>query len=184
MRPPCYLPLAGNTCQVILTFSKNKELTAMRPGPAFNAAKWTHVTEEIEATGPFIVGRDFSFSGFRVHGSWRGERSGVQILPPPADAPVAPCEDAAHPFILEFPVKKSQHWSITNFRRLREHRNLTLLLSILLTGGISMQPRRPRQFWAIEPMHPENSWDVKWVQEFFLANLEEVVRDTLTARAC
>jgi hypothetical protein len=175
-----YLPLAGTTCQVTLTFSKSKELTAIQPGPAFNDARWTRVTEEIETTGPVIVGRDFSFSGSRVHGSWRGERSRVQILPPPTDAPVAPCEEAEHPFIIEFPVRKSDFGSITNFRRMQEHRNLTLLLNILLVGRISMQPRRSRQFWAIEPMHPQNSWEVKWVQEFFLGNLGEVVRDTLS----
>jgi len=176
-----YLPQAGSTCLVILTFSKNKEVSTIRPGPAFDAAKWTRVTEEIEATGPFVVGRDFSFSGCRVHGAWRGERSGVQILPPPADAPVAPCEIAQHPFILEFPVIKSQHFSITNFRRQRERRNFTFLLNILLTGRTSMQPHRSRQFWAFEPMHPENKWDVKWVQEFFSGNLGEMIRDTLSA---
>jgi hypothetical protein len=54
--------------------------------------------------GTVKIGRDYSFSGFRVAGSWRGDRSGLQILPPPEQAPRAPVEIAEHPFILEFPV--------------------------------------------------------------------------------
>ena len=53
----------------------------------FPAAQWKEVVAEIERSGPYKVGRDCSFSSFRVAGSWRGKRSGVQILPPPADAP-------------------------------------------------------------------------------------------------
>src|SRR4029450_496951 len=95
-----YLPLAGTSCRIKLTFSENKEIVAIEPGAAFDATQWQQVAEEIERTGPYRVGRDCSFSSFRVAGSWRGKRSGVQILPPPADAPRAPIEKAEHPFIL------------------------------------------------------------------------------------
>ena len=37
--------------------------------------QWEQVVKEIEATGPIKAGRDCSFSGYRVPGSWRGERS-------------------------------------------------------------------------------------------------------------
>jgi len=91
----------------MLTFSGAK-IVAIEPGPAFNTSEWKRIGEEIEKSilaGPLKVGRDFSFSSFRVPGSWKGERSGLQILPPPDDAPQAPVELAAHPFILEFPME-------------------------------------------------------------------------------
>jgi hypothetical protein len=170
-----YLPLADSTCRVELTFSEDKELVAIEPGPAFDYAQWDEIVREIEASGLNKVGRDCSFSSFRVTGSWQGARSGVQILPPPADAPAAPCQGAEHPFILEFPVKVSDQWSIINYRRRRNHRCLTLLLNILLAGRTCVQPRRSRHFWATAP--GDTSFGVKWVQEFFFANVGEVVTD-------
>src|SRR6266404_488460 len=63
-----YLPLARASCQIKLTFDK-KDIVAIEPGPAFDAAKWARVTEEIETSGPLKIGRDCSFSSFRVLGS-------------------------------------------------------------------------------------------------------------------
>ena len=90
---------------------------------------------------------------------------------------------AEHPFILEYPVKGSDLWSITNFRRMREHRKLTFLLNVLLAGRTTIQPRRPRHLWAI--VHEEGVADqeIKWVQEFYFAKLGEVVRDELSPPA-
>ena len=178
-----YLPLAGSSCQIKLTFSHSKQIVAIEPGPAFDAAQWAQVVEEIDRTGPYKVGRDCSFSSFRVAGSWRGKRSGVQILPPPPDAPRAPFEMAEHPFILEYPVKVSDLWPITNFRRMREHRQLTFLLNVLLAGGTTIQPRRSRHLWAI--VHDEGvaGQKVKWVQEFYFAKFGEAVQDELSPPA-
>ena len=178
-----YLPLAGSSCRIKLTFSDSKQIVAIEPGPAFDAAQWKQVVEEIERIGPSKVGRDCSFSSFRVAGSWRGKRSGVQILPPPADAPRAPFEMAEHPFLLEYPVKVSHLWPITNFRRMREHRQLTFLLNVLLAGSTTIQPRRSRQLWAL--VHEEGvvSEEVKWVQEFYFTNFGEFVRDELSPPA-
>lgn len=173
-----YLPLAGSSCRIVLTF-RDKKIISIEPGSAFDAAEWKQVSEEIEKailTGPTKVGRDYSFSGSRVQGFWKGVRSGVQILPPPNDAPRAPVEIASHPFILEFPVRKSDLWRVTNHRRMREHRKLTLLLNILLVGRISLQPQRPEHFWACV------SWDgnqpeIKWVQQCFFAKLGNPIID-------
>ena len=139
-----YLPLAGSSCRIKLTFSDAKQIVAIEPGPAFDAAQWEQVVEEIEGSGRLRIGRDCSFSSFRVAGSWRGRRSGIQILPPPADAPLAPVEMAEHPFILEFPLRVSELWPITNFRRMRKHRQLTSLLNVLLAGRATTQPPRSR----------------------------------------
>jgi hypothetical protein len=178
-----YLPLAGSACKIKLRFSDSKQIDSIEPGPAFDAKQWEQVVEEIERTRPYKIGRDCSFSSFRVTGSWQGKRSGVQILPPPADAPLAPVEMAEHPFILEFPLKVSDLWHITNFRRMREHRQLTFLLNILLAGGTTIQPRRSRHLWATVLEEGSASHEVKWVQEFYFANFGEAVRDELSPPA-
>ena len=137
-----YLPLARSDCRISLTFQK-KKIVAIEPGPAFNAAEWQRISQPITKSlfdGPLKFGRDYSFSSFRVFGSWRGRRSGVQILPPPDEAPRAPYEMAEHPFILEFPVKASDCWPLTNYRRMRGHRELTLLLNVLLAGYAEFPP--------------------------------------------
>lgn len=208
-----YLPLAGSSCRIGLTFSdKDKKIVAIEPGPAFDAAEWERVSEEIEKSilaGPLKVGREYSFSSFRVLGSWRGDRSRVQILPPPDDAPRAPVEMADHPFILEFPITASDYWRITNHRRMREHCNLTLLLNVLLAGRTSFQPRRSEHFWASVPCDHDRQkkkwlqkirqfvfwwsrcpgsasrtdYEIKWVQQSFFAVLGKAVIDELSPPA-
>jgi hypothetical protein len=173
------LPVAGSSCQIKLTFSDRKQIIAIEPGPAFDSARWNQAVEEIERSGPYKVGREYSFSSFRVAGCWRGTLSGVQILPPPADAPRAPVEMAEHPFILEYPLKVSDLWPITNFRRIREHKQLTFVLNVLLAGRTTIQPRRPRHFWAIIDLGQES----QWTQEFYSAGLAEAVRDELSPPA-
>ena len=84
-----YLPLARSSCRIALTFRGNK-IVAIEPGAAFDLAEWERISEEIEKTirpGSLQIGREYSFSSYRVQGSWRGDRSGVQILSPPDDAP-------------------------------------------------------------------------------------------------
>ena len=54
-----YLPLAGPSCRIGLTF-RAKRIVAIEPGPAFDAAEWERVSEEIEKAilaGPTKVGR-------------------------------------------------------------------------------------------------------------------------------
>ena len=147
-----HLPLVAS-CQITLTF-RDQKIVAIQPGPAFDPDKWKQVCREIESLtlpGPVTIGRGWSFSGLRVLGSWRGKYSGVQILPPPSGAPLAPVEHADHPFILEFPVKATELRPLLQYRLAREHRRLTLLLNILLAGGTSLQVRRPRHLWAAVP---------------------------------
>jgi len=173
-----YLPLARASCKIKVTF-RNEKIVKAEPGPAFDAAEWERICKEIEESilsGPLKVGREYTFSRFRVLGSWRGIRSGVQILPPPEDAPRAPVELADHPFILEFPIRVTDLDRITNRRRIHEHRRLTLLLNVLLRGGTSFDPPRPGQCWGSLP----ESLETKWVQQSFFANLGPLVADVLS----
>ena len=127
------------------------------------------------------MGRKYSFSSFRVPGSWRGERSGVQILPAPDDAPRADVEMADHPFILEFPIQASDFWRVTNHRRIRSHRNLTLLLNVLLAGRTSVIPPRSGHFWAWLPPDHDGRGDFRWAQHFYFAKLGKVVIGQLSS---
>jgi len=173
-----YLPLAREQCQVVLTYH-DRQIISVEPGPAFDAAQWDGIAHEIETLvlmGPIRVGRDYSFSSYRVAGSWRGDRSGVQILPPHPDAPTAPVEMAEHPFILEFPIQATDLWPLTNHRRLRQHRDLTLLLNALLRGRTNLQPRRSNHFWA--SIHRDGAApEIRWVQNFYFAGLGECILD-------
>ena len=179
-----HLPRAGSSCRIVLTF-REKNVVAIESGPAFDVAQWEGVSEEIERSilaGPVKVGREYSFSSFRVAGSWRGGRSGVQILPPPDDAPRADVEMAEHPFILEFPVQVSDFRPVTTHRRMREHRKVTLLLNVLLAGHTSLQARRAEHFWA-SVGHDDDGPEIKWVQQFFFARLGDAVIDELSPPA-
>jgi hypothetical protein len=175
-----YLPLPDHTCRIKVKFSDSKKIVSIAPGPSFDDTQWQQVVQYVEKTGPNKVGRDCSFSSFRVPGYWRGTSSGVQILPPPADAPQARPAMADHPFILEFPVKASELWSITNFRRMREHHQLTFLLNVLLAGHTTIPPRRPRHLWAVELGQGAALGQPKWVQEFYFANFGEAISNGLT----
>jgi hypothetical protein len=149
-----YLPLARAQSRIVMTFDGN-EIVVVEPGQAFDVAEWERVSQEIEReilTGTPKTGRDYSFSSFPVQGSWRGRRSGVQILPAPDGAPRA--AGAHDPFILEFPIKGSDLLFITNHRRIREHRKLTLLLNALLAARMSCLPPTTSSPLGVRPPRP------------------------------
>jgi hypothetical protein len=195
-----YLPEARDKCRVVLTF-KDGFLNAIQQGPAFSPQEWAQFLDDVSGGlrgGPGRTGREYSFSGRRVHGSWRGTKSGVQILPPPETAPRAGLELADHPFILEFPIEGSPFEFITSHRRIREHRRVTLLLNVLLLGGATMQESRGQHFWAsIPPTREPKRWTsifcgnaagsepvtdrIEWVLNFFDAPLGPPIVETLSA---
>ena len=206
------LPRGGAACEVRLVYSKKKKsLRAIEPGPAFDAATWTRIGQAIEISlfaGPIKVGRESSFSTLRVQGSWRGARSGVQIHPPPTDAPGATSVEAvAHPFVLEFPFRASDVMRLTLHRRARQHCRLTRLLNALLAGGTSFQAKRSAHCWAL--VHPDSDrettgWlpklrrfflslvrrpvtaprpEIKWVHQFYFAELGKGVTNELSQPA-
>jgi hypothetical protein len=175
-----HLPLAREKCRVSLTY-KGSKIAAIEPGKAFDPSEWDDICKEIERSvlvGPQKVGRDLSFSTFRVEGWWHGAQSGVQILPPPNNAPLAR-DLADNPFILEFPIQEAPGLqSITNHRRRREHRKLTLLLNLLLAGTTKFLPDRRRHFWAC--VQSESKLEFKWVFEWYAADLGEIILSELS----
>jgi len=132
--------------------------------------------------GPLRVGRDISFNTKGVEGWWRGERSGVQILPAPESAPRVAGAD--NPFILEFPIRDAGRWPTTNYpitnqRRRREHQKLTLLLNLLLAGTTKFLRERPRHFWAVRFA---GELKIEWVQEGYFADFGQIVVQELSAQ--
>jgi hypothetical protein len=69
--------------------------------------------------------------------------------------------------------------ALTNYRRLRKHRDLTLLLNILLVGGTKSMGFRPTHFWAVDPA--DLSHNSKWVQQGFFAPLGPWIIDGVNA---
>jgi hypothetical protein len=121
---------------------------------------------------------EVSFTKRGVNGWWRGEQSGVQILPAPESAPAH--EGADNPFILEFPIQDAGRLSITNQRSRREHQKLTLLLNLLLRGTTTLRRERSRHFWA--SVRSEGESRIEWVQEFYFAHLGQIVVEELSAQ--
>jgi len=173
-----HLPEARTKCRVIITYC-NQRIASVEIGEAFDAAEWDRIGTEIETsvlTGPTKVGREYSFSSYRVQGSWRGEQSGVQILPPDPDAPRAPVETAEHPFILEFPLQETALWPLTNHRRIRNHHDFTLLLNTLLRGRTNLLPPRAGHCWGCF-YRDGGPAEIRWVQNQYFAPLGNCVID-------
>ena len=146
---------------------------------AFDQTQWDAIAEEIETSvlsGPMKVGRDYSFSSYRVEGSWRGPRSGVQILPPHPESASAPCEVAEHPFILEFPLQETKLWPLTNHRSIREHSALTRLLNVLLAGWTNLQSRWAPHCWG-QFYRVDGGLETHWVQNSYSGKLGQCLLD-------
>ena len=176
-----FLPLAGPACRIQIDV-RDGQVVDIVPGEAFDKVEWKRISEEIDqlvSGGSSKVGREFSFSSFRVDGSWRGALSGVQILPPPDHAPQTNAHAAQNPFILEFPIKGHDLFEVTNHRRHRVHRDATLLLNILLVGHISFQRSRSNQCWANVAANGEPP-RIEWVQQWFYADIDKILIDSLS----
>ena len=175
-----FLPRADESCRVILRFEGNR-ISVIQPGKGFDQAQWAQVSAEIDTqllVGPIEVGRDVSFSSFRVSGWWRGRASGVQIRRMPKNAPASPVHGGLHPFVLEFPLQVAPEYQIWNGRRLREHRKLTLLLNVLLRGSITIQPIQSEHFWAVVAWRKKPV--VKVVQRAYFANIGRIRQPKLS----
>src|SRR5450755_3004403 len=66
-----YLPLEGSSCQIVLNV-RDKKIVSIERGRALNVSEWNRICEKIEnalINGPIKIGREYSFSSFRVLGS-------------------------------------------------------------------------------------------------------------------
>jgi hypothetical protein len=133
-----------------LTYNRKEKITAIEPGPAFDAIKWRWSSEEIENSilgGPLKVGRDYSLRvssvRFVARRAFRGANSSAAWWC--AAGTRRKSGSSVHSWVLD---KSEQLLAADHYRRIREHRNLTLLLNLLLAGRTSLQPLQPEHFWA------------------------------------
>ena len=176
-----HLPLAGETCQIIVRF-KVKKINFIKRGSAFDADKWNETAAEIDKLlidGDHAIGREFSFSKGPVKGFWRGKNSGVQICPPPPNAPLPNTPAGDNPFILEFPIKLSGNSIVDRHRRIKQHQSLTLVLNLFLNRRISFQQQRRGHFWAQVPIK-DGLFEFKWLHQWYFADLGEIFTSSLS----
>lgn len=169
-----FLPLAGAEARICISVEE-KSITALEPGPALDAARWDKAATELgDAVNPraFGVARAIAFSTRRVRGSWRGPESGLQISPPPEDAPDSKYEGADHPFILEVPFAHSAYQRVEAHRIVREIRRTVLLLNAMLAGRISVPPLRSRHLWAMIDREGA-AFEMAWVKEAYWTRLPD-----------
>jgi hypothetical protein len=178
-----HLPLGGADARVVLHF-KGSRIARITPGPSFDSDQWARLVDEVQTgliSGPRKFARELSFASQPVKGSWKGQLSGVQILPPPRSAPRPPQLMAEHPFILEFPLRECSRWPITNQRRVRLHERLSNLLNVLLTQRVTTTPRRHEQLWAVVPT--PKRFMTRWVQRNYTARIGPAVRSKQARRS-
>ena len=174
-----HVPLAGSECRISIRY-RDRRIVEIKPGPAFDSDEWEQIVRDFEGdflNGPLKTGRNFSFCSSRVKGAWRGQKSEVQVLPPPIEAPQSYAE---HPFILEFPVQTSAHSPITYRRLFREHRRITLLLNLLCIDRMSADSTPNEHCWALVP--EDNSRNsTKYVQLSYMESPGSFLLDELSS---
>ena len=156
-------------------------IVTIAPGEAFDAREWESVAARIEdelVESTPAVARRIAFCNYQVKGWWRSGTLGVQILPPPPQAPDAPMAVADHPFVLEYPVMNSRNGLITRQRDAREYRRLAGLLNVLLEGWVTSAQSTIRQLWAY--VRTGESSETRWVQEGYSCPGFKVAGDTLS----
>jgi hypothetical protein len=89
---------------------------------------------------------------------------------------------AEHPFILEFPLRETKLWPLTNHRRIRDHRRLTLLLNVLLAGRTNVQLQRQPHCWGMF-RREGGELETQWIQNSYFGILGDVVQDALSQPA-
>src|SRR3990172_3781233 len=101
----------ANQARIILEYDGGR-IVAVTPGPAFDPVEWETVAGRVETELLVSIpgfARRIAFCYYRIKGWWRSDRLGVQILPPPPQAPDAKVEYAEHPFVLEYPIMRSSN---------------------------------------------------------------------------
>jgi hypothetical protein len=112
------------------------KLTKVLAGPDLEPGQIEELAKKIEAEllveGPLKIRRRVLFTGVPTVGFFR-YKDLFQIMPVPPEAPRPKFIIGEHPFFLEFGVKTSSNFMISNLRQEKVGRELELLVSSLLT---------------------------------------------------
>lgn len=140
----------GHALDVV--YDKRGRIVRCDPGPALTNELTATLRERAAAalapdTG-FEVRRDVLFSVPEVKGFWR-HGDDWQILPAPAAAQRPGFLMGEHPFVLEYRVRRSANFQVTETRRWKRFWELHLLLSLLLHGRITRELHSHPHHWML-----------------------------------
>jgi hypothetical protein len=131
-------------------------------------------------TAETTIGRSILHCSRRITGCWRSDTLGVQILPPPAQAPQPPVIMADHPFILETRIESDSDGFVINRRRLTAMMESGLVLNAVLRMQVIVPDPRGRHAWV---------WDDeanrgRWLQLSYFVPDFEIQAPKLTDSEC
>jgi len=159
---------------VVKVRTKNDQIISIEPGPGFSDEAFALFKDKVHTTlimsTGAIIRADILFSSKPVKGSFRATNGQLQIIPAPDQAPRPPMMIADHPFILEFPIKRSSDGFVTNNRAMRRALEFTWILNALLRATISRLGPRVRHLWGLvqsDNLVASTQQNVKWVQEYY-----------------
>jgi hypothetical protein len=148
---------------------KNGKVTRAFSGPAMTEELKERVSAAIRQALLTPAGtkvcRWTMFSGRPIDGWWR-YLDQFQIVSAPADAPRPGMLIAEHPFIVDFRFSDSSDGLIRQHRYIRTASDLTLVLNLLLTRGVTAPSNRHRMHWVWAPQGAEPP--VMWTGEGYI----------------
>jgi hypothetical protein len=153
---------------------KDGRIKSIQSGPGFDRAIWEQFKGSVrrvlidQAAGPSIAAYVL-FSSRPIIGSFRSSSGLIQIRQAPPEAPRPGVVDADHPFILEFPIRRSTDGFLTNMRRLRGALEWTWTLNAVLRHSITCLTPRVRFFWGLctDESGGSTTRAVRWSQEYY-----------------
>jgi hypothetical protein len=143
---------------LVVQYSKNGDIVAMKPGPALTTAALATVIGLIETEllrpPATYVSREVLFAALPVEGFFRF-RDDWQILPVPDNAPKPSMLVGPHPFLLEARVLTSSVPFLRMQRQRRRLEDLQAVLSLLLHGGVAGRARSSHHRWVTVLREPD-----------------------------
>lgn len=147
---------------------------SIEPGPQLepedvdNVRLW--IEEHVLADHGGRVRREILFSWGPVYGAWR-YRDVFQMMPPPPEAPLPGFLLARHPLVIEVAFPNSTDVAIRRMRYGGRLREIALLLSLFLAGGVDRLGPVSRNHWSFVDANGEIS--SKYLSEgYFIPGFE------------
>lgn len=147
------------------------QIVRIEPGPGFSeegfqALKDKVYTHIIDSPGTGIEAC-ILFSPNPVKGFFRSQSGLFQILPAPTNAPRPPYSFGDHPFVLEFPMRRSNDGGISVRRRMRSLTEWTWVINALVRPSIKCHGSRLQQGWVTLMDDPGPTPSIRWAQEMY-----------------
>ena len=141
--------MGGEATKISIQY-KRKKIHVITAEAAFDCDEWQKIAIQIEGalTGSRqVYGRGICFSLHVTNGSWRGAKSGIQILPAPETKLPQNLGLVQHPFMVELPILESEIDKVTLHRRWQVLEETTRLFNLLLAGRTTLVFGNGDQIW-------------------------------------